>query len=263
MRPGREVCHLGYVEEVELTGGRITAGVVRVGDTVRRPRNSRADWIDQVLAYLEDADYPHAPRFLGIDGQGRDILTLVPGETTDHPSQRQPGAYRLGGRMLRSLHAATLGHRLINEWPGARCDDAVCVLHGDPGAYNTIFQDGLPVALIDWDAAHPGNPVDDLAYMTWTWCIQSSGNVPVTDQANHVRELAEGYDTSTIQITAGDLLDHVLRVQQNLIDVEQKVLSHPGTTTKRAAHAETAMAWAASDREFLQCHRSQFDAALS
>jgi len=36
---------------------------------------------------------------------------------------------------------------------------------------------------------NPGNPVDDLAYMARTWCIQSSGNAPVTDQAAHVREL--------------------------------------------------------------------------
>lgn len=27
------------VEEIELVGGRITPGVVQVGDTVRRPRN--------------------------------------------------------------------------------------------------------------------------------------------------------------------------------------------------------------------------------
>lgn len=251
------------MEEVELTGGRITAGVVRVGDTVRRPRNNRADWIGQVLAYLEDANYPHAPRLLGIDDQGRDILTLIPGETTDHPSQRQPDAYRLGGQMLRRLYTLTTGHPLINTWPGTRGDDAVCLLHGDPGAYNTIFQDGLPVALIDWDTAHPGNPADDLAYMTWTWCIQSSGHVPITDQAAQVPELSDGYGESTIHITNGGLLDHVLRVQQHLIDTEQDVLCRSSTTTKRAAHAKAAIIWAMSDRQLLQRHRSQFEVALS
>ena len=33
----------------------------------------------------------------------RDVLTFVPGSTTDHPSQRAPGAYGWGGRMLRRL----------------------------------------------------------------------------------------------------------------------------------------------------------------
>ena len=78
------------VEEIELVGGRITPGVVQVGDTVRRPRNERSDWINRLLTRLEELGYPHAPRFLGIDDQGRDILTFTPGTTTDHPANTNP-----------------------------------------------------------------------------------------------------------------------------------------------------------------------------
>ncbi|HEY5397215.1 MAG TPA: hypothetical protein VIL16_17660 [Trebonia sp.] len=34
----------------------------------------------------------YAPRYLGVDDRGRDILTYIPGRTTDHPSQRADGA---------------------------------------------------------------------------------------------------------------------------------------------------------------------------
>jgi hypothetical protein len=46
-----------------------------------------------VLRYLESVGYLHAPRHLGIDDQGRDVLSYIPGRTTDHPTQRADGAY--------------------------------------------------------------------------------------------------------------------------------------------------------------------------
>ena len=244
------------MDEIELAGGRITPGVVRIGDTVRRPRNQRSDWINRLLTRLEDLGYQHTPRFRGIDDQGRDILTFIPGTTTNHPCQRRPGAYRLGGQMLRRLHDVTTGDTLINAWP-FDASDPQCILHGDPGTYNTIFQDGLPVALIDWDAARPGNPVDDLAYMAWTWCIQSAGNVRITDQALHLSELAAGYDTRTLGLTAQDLLDQITGAQQNLIDAEQRILDSPTGTPARKSHATTAIAWASADRDMIQRQRAE------
>ncbi|MFC4121514.1 hypothetical protein [Nonomuraea zeae] len=105
---------------------------MRVGDTVHRTRDNRADFAARVLTYLESVGYPHAPRYLGIDERGRDILTFISGTTTNHPTQRALGAYARGGRMLRTLHETTAGHVL------AAGQD--CVIHGDPGPFNTIFQ---------------------------------------------------------------------------------------------------------------------------
>ncbi|MEV5686476.1 hypothetical protein AB0L68_25230 [Streptomyces sp. NPDC052164] len=36
---------------------------------------------------------------------------------------------------------------------------------------------GLP-ASIDFDTAAPGNPLGDLGYMSWTWCISSKPQAP-------------------------------------------------------------------------------------
>jgi hypothetical protein len=100
-----------------------------------------------VLGFLEAAGYLYAPRYLGIDQAGRDILTYIPGQTTDHPSQRADGAYARGAVMLRELHDLTSGH------PAAAGRE--CILHGDPGPFNTIFSGGRPVALIDWTSCRP------------------------------------------------------------------------------------------------------------
>jgi Phosphotransferase enzyme family len=145
------------VIEERLTGGRRTASVVRVGETVRRSRSAGSQFAARVLVYLSSIGYPCAPRYLGTDADGRDVLAYVPGATTDHPGQRAAGAYAAGGRMLRNLHDATAGHPLAGS--------GECVVHGDPGPFNTIFRDGMPVALIDWDSCAPGARLSDLGYM--------------------------------------------------------------------------------------------------
>lgn len=65
-------------EETPLTGGRSRTGIVRVGDTVRRPLHDRSAWTHRVLRRLEGAPII-APWFLGIDDQNREILSYLPG----------------------------------------------------------------------------------------------------------------------------------------------------------------------------------------
>jgi hypothetical protein len=66
--------------EVPLAGGDVTEGVVRVGDTVRRPAGPHSP-----LVHLESAGFEGAPRFLGIDGAGRAVLSYIDGEVAGRP----------------------------------------------------------------------------------------------------------------------------------------------------------------------------------
>jgi Ser/Thr protein kinase RdoA (MazF antagonist) len=238
------------VTEEPLAGGNNTHEVVRIGATVRRSRGDRAPFATQVLTYLESVGYPYAPRHLGIDERGRDILTFIPGHTSDHPGQRAPGAFGLAGRMLSALHRATAGHPLAAG--------AECVLHGDPGPFNTIFDDGQPVAFIDWDSCRPGDRLDDLGYLAWTWCIQSVGNIPVTEQARHLRELRDGYG----EIQAEQLLDAITRMQLVIVTTETANLDNPGLSAARRQHAQAAVAWASNDHELIERHRDLLLTAL-
>lgn len=76
------------MREEPLTGGRNASEVVRVGDTVRRAPEPGSAFAASLLGYLEASGYPYAPRYLGVDERGRDILTYIPGRTTDHPGRR-------------------------------------------------------------------------------------------------------------------------------------------------------------------------------
>lgn len=71
--------------EVPLAGGDVTEGVVRVGQTVRRPLGPHSPLVHEVLRHLERAGFDGAPRLLGIDDQGREILTYVDGEVAGRP----------------------------------------------------------------------------------------------------------------------------------------------------------------------------------
>lgn len=50
--------------EQPLTGN-VTRGLVRVGDTVRRPAGPWTDAVDALLRHLHDVGFPGAPRPLG------------------------------------------------------------------------------------------------------------------------------------------------------------------------------------------------------
>ena len=237
--------------EERLTGGRNTRDVVRVADTVRRSRGSGASFAAQLLTMLEAAGYAYAPRFLGRDEQDRDILTYVEGRTTDHPDGRAQGAYARGALMLRELHELTAGHEL------ARGQE--CVMHGDPGPFNTIFADGVPVAFIDWDSARPGRRLDDFAYLAWTWCIQAEGNVPLPDQAAHLREIRDGYDPTLVAET---LIDAIDARQSELIHLETINATNPALTAARQRNAEEAVRWATNDRTLVRQNRKLLLTAL-
>lgn len=232
--------------EQPLTGGRNAEEVVRIGDTVHRAREPGSEFAARLLRYLESAGYAYAPRYLGTDDRGRDILTYITGQTTDHPSQRTDGAYARGAAMLRELHDITAGHPLAAG--------RECVVHGDPGPFNTIFDAGQPAAFIDWTSCRPGDRLEDLGYMAWSWCVQAHGNVPVPDQARHVRELRDGYGP----VAPGTLIRAMVRSQDRITEIFGPLLGDP----ELRAWAAEAFQWAAEDRALLRAHERVFLAAL-
>src|SRR5579859_5623069 len=72
--------------EIPLPGGDVTDGIVRVGDTVRRPQGPHSPLVHAVLQHLERQGFDGAPRFLGIDEKGREVLSFVEGEVAGRPA---------------------------------------------------------------------------------------------------------------------------------------------------------------------------------
>jgi Ser/Thr protein kinase RdoA (MazF antagonist) len=180
-------------EEQPLGGGRVT-GAVRVGDTVRRGAGPWTPTIHAYLRHLEQRGFRGAPRVLGVDERGREVLSFVPGEVASssswelgRPTPMPPGTLADGvlvevGTLIRELHDAA--RDFVPEQPVWREHDrpfapGEIVCHGDLGPHNTIYREGRPVTFIDWDGARPSLPELEAAQAAWWF-------VPLAD-TDHLR----------------------------------------------------------------------------
>ncbi|MGV9851892.1 phosphotransferase [Streptomyces sp. NPDC003442] len=173
--------------EIPLTGGRITEGVVRIGDTVRRPVGPHSPFVHRLLRHLEDAGSDAAPRLLGTDAKGREILSFQHGEVTTAFRPRDWSADQItaAARLLRRLHDATAGT------PIAGGEETVC--HNDFSPLNVAFVDGLPVSAFDFDQAAPGPRTRDLAYAAWLWLLGADIAGPLDHQLALLRTFLDVY----------------------------------------------------------------------
>jgi hypothetical protein len=95
-----------------LIGDGVTQGIVRIGDTVRRPLRPFSLTVQAYLAHLRDAGFAGAPLPLGVDEQGREVLSFVPGDVPRNPLPPETaGADVLIAlaRLIRALHEASAG----------------------------------------------------------------------------------------------------------------------------------------------------------
>lgn len=159
--------------EVVLTGGNVNA-VVRVGETVRREAGAWTPAVQRLLRHLESVGFPYAPRVLGMDEQGREILAYVDGTAAQRPWPpvllRDEGLHQMG-RMLADLRDALVTFRWTDEdlwrFGGVGADGPQEIRHGDIAPWNMLWDDDQLVALLDWDFAEPAPPLWDFAQLAW------------------------------------------------------------------------------------------------
>lgn len=160
-------------DEIELSGGNVTQ-VVRVGDTVRREAGPWTPAVHALLKHLEARDFEGAPRALGYDELGREILSFIEGEIGHYPLPAymwSDKTLQAAARLLRRYHDATLDLEVPSnaiwrlEYPDR--DRHEVILHNDFAPYNLVFRQEQPVAIIDFDWAGPGPRSWDLAYAAY------------------------------------------------------------------------------------------------
>src|ERR671925_1441159 len=175
--------------EVPLPGGFTNAGLVtRIGDTVRRPQGATSRASRAVLEHLERVGFDGAPRFLGIDDQGREILRFIPGEAPVEPYEDwalTDKALVSVAELLRRYHEAIASFDPAGHaWPEFVPPEfrGGVVSHDDPNLDNVIFCGDRAVALIDFDLASPGSAVWDVACAARLWA-------PLRDEPDMPRQV--------------------------------------------------------------------------
>jgi hypothetical protein len=163
-----------------LSDGKVsTAGVVRIGDRVRRRPGPGAVSIHRLLSELSPTglDIPRPLRL----GEGVEELTFVPGETprlTWSPWMQTDEVLADVAESLRSLHDSTRSLVGVIDGPwwcwdhdhdaaSAVAPEVIC--HGDPWPANIVFRNGKVGGWIDFDLAQPGRAIDDVAALAKHW----------------------------------------------------------------------------------------------
>jgi aminoglycoside phosphotransferase (APT) family kinase protein len=202
--------------EIPLAGGDVTEGVVRVGNTVRRPVGPHSPLVHALLTHLESVGFEGAPRFLGIDGSGREVVSYIDGEVAGRP--RPPwiaDETRLAsvGRLVRSYDDAAAS---FTPPPHAQPDTAPpeppgippappyppeLIGHVDITPENVVFRDRLAYALIDFDLAKPATRADEMfnAMLWWAPLSDPRDADPLlrdVDVPRRARILADAYGLS-------------------------------------------------------------------
>jgi serine/threonine protein kinase len=168
-------------EDGPLHGGTANRGrVIRIGNTVRRPRGAHSPAVHRLLTHLADTGFAGAPRV--IDSRpDTEILTFIAGIAAYEPLP----TWALSDEALRSFvgllrdyhdHVETFSEdglpwqrNVPTRWRGT------LISHNDLNPANVVFRDGRAVALIDFDLAGPGCRAWDLAVAACFW-------VPLCDE---------------------------------------------------------------------------------
>jgi hypothetical protein len=153
--------------------------------------------VHELLTYLHDSGLRGVPILHGLDDEGREVLEYVEGRGV--PIDREivlDTVLEEAVVWLRDFHDLVEGFRLSGPrtWRGGEAElgDGRIICHHDPGAYNWIIQSGHFVAMIDWDMAGPGRPIEDLAFLAWTG-IPLYREIPAEDVVRRLDLLVEAY----------------------------------------------------------------------
>jgi hypothetical protein len=242
------------VTEMPLVGGDVNL-VVRVGDTVRRPPEPPG--VVALLRWYEDVGFDGAPRYLGIDEQGRETLTFIEGEPAFAPVPSGDDVVSAIGRLLRRAHDAQTGFSAPDDagWDthvaGTASGEVIC--HLDLFWTNVIFRDGVPVALIDWELAAPSSRVLEIALAATYWAglrvddqLEPWG-VPLDRRGERLRLLCDSYGLDASQRSL--LLDELLAQRRGRLE----------RGDWRVANRRTVLA----NLRWLEKHRAELDTVLA
>ncbi len=192
--------------EHELPGGR--TGAVGLGQTARRPAGFWTPAVHALLRHLENARFDGAPTAPGIDEQGREVLSILPGETIgDAPpwprwAHSDETLWQVA-QWLREYHevVADFVPPAGAAWrKGGTWEPGLIIGHNDATPRNAAWSDGRLTGFFGWDFAGPVTREADLAFTAFAWVpltarhiAESEGITAFADRPRRLRLLLDAY----------------------------------------------------------------------
>lgn len=187
-------------QEHRLAGGNVS-GAVLVGNTVRRPTGQWTPAVHTLLGYLATR-IPHVPRVLGMDEQGREMLSYLPGQVIDTDSQTLSlGQLDSLVRWTRSFHDVVAGFTHPGPWRYFPVARPTLIGHNDIAPYNACFAGDEVAGVFDWDLSGPTTALMELAFIAWNCVPLWADNADARNAAERLTVIAAAYgafDAKTI-----------------------------------------------------------------
>ena len=188
--PPFQARYTGWMREEALPGGN-TTGAMLIDGVVHKRASPWTATVHAVLRHLEGAGFDAAPRALGFDDQGREMLTYLRGETIGD-REPWPGWASADsmlvqvGRWLRRVHDLTAGFTPPQDecwFAGGTMGPGLIVGHQDAAPFNAVVDGDRLVGFCDWDIAGPSSREFDLAFSALTWVPLASprDGIPLSD----------------------------------------------------------------------------------
>ncbi len=138
---------------------------MRIGDTVRRTASAATPAVHELLRHLEAKGFDGAPRALGFDEQGREVLSYIEG--TVSLDDAWPDVLHHDDGLAAVVQLIERFHDAVADYARPDLAPGQIVCHGDPGPWNIVWSDDTPIGLIDWDFALPAVPLYDVSYVAF------------------------------------------------------------------------------------------------
>jgi thiamine kinase-like enzyme len=110
------------------------------------------------------------------------------------------------GGLLRRYHDAVVSFRPPTwaKWKSTSIPTTgALVCHNDLYPGNVVFRNGRAVGIIDFDLAHPADPLWDLAMAAWHWVPLSEGSlgghIPTSEWPSRLRLFVDAYGVPPTQ----------------------------------------------------------------
>jgi len=222
----------------DLQGG--STKVTKMGSRVLRARHQGSTNVEWLLTVLERRGFRYSPRFVGLSDDGRQILEFMEGWAGNYPlpaALRSDDALISAARALRLLHEVTsdLATEVLDGWMLEAVEPYEVICHGDFAPYNCVFDESRLVGIIDFDTAHPGPRIRDIAYAIYRFAPLTAPETPPgfasrAERARRARLFCDEYGevnrSQIIEATCRRLLDLVRYMRSQAAQGDTAFQSH-------------------------------------
>lgn len=155
--------------------------ITRAEDRVHRPAGPWTPTVHRLLAHLHERGFVEAPEPIAL-GEALETVSFLPGHAGEYPWTKDvasEAALVTAARLLRNYHdaAATFPRSDEDLWSQADRAPVQTICHGDFAPYNCVFDGRNAVGIIDFDTAHPGPRVWDVASAVYRFAPFTTGAV--------------------------------------------------------------------------------------